>query len=102
MFYYFRIEDHVPENHLLRAIDRCVSNDLVREKLKPFYRETGRPSRDPERLLRVLLIGYLYGVTNLGDISKWVKELQLSARPLPVSLERLFRRSAQLVRRPLT
>jgi transposase len=64
LFYYFRIEDHVPEDHLLRAIDRYVNLDFVREKLKPFYSETGRPSIDPERLLRILLIGYLYGVTS--------------------------------------
>ena len=64
LFYYFRIEDHVPENHLLRAIDRLVSFDFVREKLKPFYSETGRPSIDPELLLRILLVGYLYGVTS--------------------------------------
>jgi transposase len=64
LFYYFRIEDHVPENHLLRAIDRYVSLDFIREKLKSFYSETGRPSIDPERLLRILLIGYLYGVTS--------------------------------------
>jgi len=41
LFYYFRIEDHVPENHLLRAIYRQVSFDFVREKLKSFYSETG-------------------------------------------------------------
>ena len=58
LFYYFRIEDHVPENNLLRLIDRHVSFDFVREKLKPFYSDTGRPSIDPERLLRILLIGY--------------------------------------------
>jgi transposase len=52
----FRMKDHVPENHLLRAIDRYVSFDFVREKLKPFYSDTGRPSIDPEQLLRILLI----------------------------------------------
>jgi transposase len=50
------MKDHVPENHLLRAIDRYVSFDFVREKLKPFYSDTGRPSIDPEQLLRILLI----------------------------------------------
>jgi transposase len=64
LFYYFRIENHVPESHLLRAIDRYVNFDFVREKLKPFYSETGRPSIDPERLLRIPPIGYLYGVTS--------------------------------------
>jgi len=63
LFYYFRIEDQVPENHLLRLIDRHVSFDFVRKKLKAFYSDTGRPSLDPELLLRILLVGYLYGVT---------------------------------------
>jgi transposase len=64
LFYYFRIEDLVPQNHLLRLIDQHVSFDFVRDKLKDFYSDTGRPSVDPELLLRILLIGYLYGVTS--------------------------------------
>jgi len=60
LFYYFRIEDQVPENHLLRVIDRHVSFDFVRENLRASYRETGRPSIDPEVLLRILLLGYLW------------------------------------------
>ena len=74
LFYYFRIEDHVPEHHLLRAIDRYINFDFVREKLKAFYSETGRPSIDPERLLRILLIGYLYGVTSER---KLIEELRM-------------------------
>ena len=74
LFYYFRIEDQVPENHLLRLIDRHVSFDFVRERLKDSYSETGRPSIDPELLLRILLIGYLYGVTSER---KLVEELQM-------------------------
>jgi transposase len=64
LFYYFRIEDQVPENHLSRFIDRYVSFDFVREKLRASYIETGRPSIDPEVLLRILLLGYLYGITS--------------------------------------
>jgi transposase len=64
LFYYFRLEDHVPENHLLRLIDRHISFDFVRETLRDSYSETGRPSIDPVVLLRILLIGYLYGVTS--------------------------------------
>ncbi len=60
LFYYFRIEDQVPENHLLRLLGRHISFDFVREKLKDSYSDTGRPSIDPELLLRILLIGYLY------------------------------------------
>jgi transposase len=64
LFYYFRIEDQVPENRLLRVIDRHVGFDFVREKLRASYSETGRASIDPEVLLRILLLGYLYGITS--------------------------------------
>jgi len=74
LFYYFRIEDHVPEHHLLRAIDRYVSFDFVRQRLKAYYSDTGRPSIDPERLLRIMLIGYLYGITSER---KLIEELRM-------------------------
>src|SRR5690349_20217429 len=64
LFYYFRLEDQIPENHLLRLIDQHVSLEFVRQQLKDSYSETGRPSIDPELLLRILLIGYLYGITS--------------------------------------
>ncbi len=74
LFYYFRLEDQVPENHLLRLIDKHVSFAFVRERLKDSYRDTGRPSIDPELLLRILLIGYLYGITSER---KLVEELRM-------------------------
>ena len=64
LFYYFRLEDQVPEAHLLRLIEKHISFVFVREKLKASYSDTGRPSIDPELLLRILLIGYLYGITS--------------------------------------
>ena len=64
LFYYFRIEDQVPENHLLRLLDRHVSLQFVRDELRDSYSEAGRPSIDPEVLLRILLLGYLYGITS--------------------------------------
>src|SRR6266404_3386558 len=60
LFYYFRLEDQVPETHLLRLIEKHISFAFVREKLKASYSNTGRPSIDPELLLRILLIGYLW------------------------------------------
>ena len=74
LFYYFRLEDYVPENHLLRLIDKHVSLDFVRQQLKASYSDTGRPSIDPELLLRILLIGYLYGITSER---KLVEELRM-------------------------
>ena len=64
LFYYFRLEDQVPETHLLRLIEKRVSFAFVRGRLKQSYSETGRPSIDPELLLRILLIGYLYGISS--------------------------------------
>src|SRR6266852_6365351 len=64
LFYYFRLEDQIPEDHLLRLIDRYVDFSFVRERLKSSYSPTGRPSIDPEVLLRLLLVGYLYGITS--------------------------------------
>jgi len=74
LFYYFRLEDQIPENHLLRLIDKHVSFSFVRERLKDSYSDTGRPSIDPEVLLRILLIGYLYGITSER---KLVEELRM-------------------------
>ena len=64
LFYYFRLEDQVPENHLLRQIDQHIDLDFIRAKLKNSYSDLGRPSIDPELLLRMLLVGYLSGVTS--------------------------------------
>jgi transposase len=64
LFHYFRLEDQIPEQHLLRLIDQHVEFGFVRERLKDFYSSTGRPSIDPEVLVRLLLVGYLYGITS--------------------------------------
>jgi len=74
LFYYFRLEDQVPENHLLRLIEKHIRFEFVRERLKDSYSDTGRPSIDPELLLRILLIGYLYGITSER---KLVEELRM-------------------------
>jgi len=62
LFYYFRLEDQVPETHLLRLIEKHVSFAFVREKLKDSYSETGRPSIDPELMIRMLIVGYCFGI----------------------------------------
>src|ERR1700676_4238804 len=64
LFYYFRLEDQVAENHLLRLIDTHIDFSFVRERLKDSYSDTGRPSIDPELLLRIVLIGYVYGISS--------------------------------------
>ena len=62
LFYTFSLEDHVPANHLLRSIDRFVELEGVRAHLAPFYSAMGRPSIDPELLIRMLLVGYCFGI----------------------------------------
>jgi transposase len=62
LFYSFSIEDHVPADHLLRSIDRFVDLGGLREHLRPYYSETGRPSIDPELMIRMLIIGYCMGI----------------------------------------
>jgi transposase len=62
LFYGFRLERHVPSDHLLRSIDRFVDLTGIREGLRPFYSEMGRPSIDPELMIRMLLIGYCFGI----------------------------------------
>ena len=62
LFYEFSIEDHVPKDHLLRSIDRFVDLSDLRKHLAPFYSSTGRPSVDPELMIRMLLVGYTMGI----------------------------------------
>src|ERR1700679_2832201 len=62
LFYEFSLERHVPATHLLRSIDRFVDLSEVRSHLAPFYSSTGRPSIDPELLVRMLLVGYCMGI----------------------------------------
>src|SRR5438477_3129115 len=62
LFYEFSLERHVPETHLLRHIDRFVELDGLRRELVPFYSEIGRPSIDPELLIRMLIVGYCFGI----------------------------------------
>ncbi len=57
LFYEFSLEDHVPQDHLLRSIDRFVDLDSIRAHLADFYSHTGRPSVAPELLIRMLLVG---------------------------------------------
>jgi len=58
------MEDLVPENHLLKLIDKHVDFSFIRAKMRDLYSHTGRPSIDPEVLIRMLLVGYLYGITS--------------------------------------
>src|ERR1700728_400542 len=62
LFYGSSLERHVPDNHLLRRIDGLVDLTEVRTHLEPYYSETGRPSIDPELMIRMLIVGYSFGI----------------------------------------
>ncbi len=89
LFYEFSLEDQVPQDHLLRSIDRFVDLSGIRSHLADFYSHTGRPSIDPELLIRMLLVGYCLGIRserrlceevhlNLG--CRWFCRLELTDR----------------------
>src|SRR5215211_441325 len=64
LFYQFRLDDRVPKSHLLRRINVFVTAVLadMHEQLQPYYSEIGRPSVDPELMIRMLIVGYCYGL----------------------------------------
>jgi transposase len=68
LFYDFCLDDHVPCDHILRSIDRHLDLDGVRQALKPFYSSTGRPSIDPELMIRMLIAGYCMGIRSEAPI----------------------------------
>ena len=61
-FYRFNLDEQVPADHLLRKIEAVLDLSALRAELAPFYSHTGRPSIDPELMIRMLLIGYCYGI----------------------------------------
>jgi transposase len=61
-FYDFCLEDHVPADHLLRRIDGLLDLGEVRQQLRPHYSAIGRPSVDPELMIRMLIVGYCFGI----------------------------------------
>ena len=62
LFYRFNLERHVPSDHLLRQIDAVLDLGEIRRSLAPYYAAIGRPSIDPELMLRMLLIGYAFAI----------------------------------------
>jgi len=75
------IDDRIPKNHLLRRINAFMTEALafVHEQLDPYYSEIGRPSVDPELMIRMLIIGYCYGLRSERKLTQEV-ELHLAYR----------------------
>jgi transposase len=80
-FYEFRLDDRVPQEHLLRRINRFLTPVLggMHEQLRPYYSEIGRPSIDPELMIRMLIVGYCYGLRSERKLTQEV-ELHLAYR----------------------
>jgi transposase len=81
LFYEFRLDERVPKNHLLRRINIFVTAALadVHGQLGPYYSEMGRPSVDPELMIRMLIVGYCYGLRSERKLTQEV-ELHLAYR----------------------
>jgi len=81
LFYQFRLDERVPKDHLLRRIDRFVTPALadIHERLQPYYSEIGRPSVDPELMIRMLIVGYCYGLRSERRLTQEV-DLHLAYR----------------------
>jgi len=73
LFYEFDLEAMVPADHLLRQIDAVLDLSELRDRLAPHYSHTGRPSIDPELMIRMLLIGYCYGIRSERQLCEEVK-----------------------------
>src|SRR5215203_4764623 len=81
LFYEFRLQDRIPKDHLLRRINVLVGPvlDSVRDQLNPYYSEIGRPSVDPELMIRMLIVGYCFGLRSERKLTQEV-ELHLAYR----------------------
>ena len=62
IFHYFKMRELIPDDHILKLIDKYVDFSFVRDRARPLYSHTGRPSVDPEVMVRMLLVGYLFGI----------------------------------------
>ena len=67
------IESLIPDNHLLRKINRIISFDFIYDLLAPYYPATGRPSIDPVSMFRMLLVGCLYGIKSERRLEEEVR-----------------------------
>src|SRR5205823_9551648 len=62
LFYQFKLDDAVPEDHLVRKIDAALDLSWLRSELAPHYSSMGRPSIDPELMIRMLVVGYVFAI----------------------------------------
>src|ERR1700692_41619 len=96
LFCQFNLEDAVPDDQLVRRIDAALDLCWLRRDLSPHYSSMGRPSIDPELMIRILVVGYVFAIRS----ERWraraesATESCLRSRP---NFADLFRRAAQFV-----
>ena len=62
LFYSFRLDEVVPDDHLVRAIAAVLDLSWVYAELASYYPENGRPSIDPVLMIRMLIVGYVFAI----------------------------------------
>lgn len=72
-FMFVNLDDFVPQDHLLRVIKRTVDFSFIYDKVKDLYSPIGRRSVDPVLLVKMLLIGYWYGIPSERKLEQEVK-----------------------------
>ena len=73
LFYEFSLDGVVPLDHLVRRIDAVLDTSWVHRELEPFYSTLGRPSIDPELMIRMLIIGYVFAIRSEREICREVQ-----------------------------
>jgi transposase len=79
LFYDFNLKDRVPATHMLRKIDHFIDLSSLRSHLALFYSSLGRPSINPERMIRMLIVGYCFGIRSERRLCQEI-ELHLAYR----------------------
>jgi len=64
LFACVRLEDMIPPDHILRRLQAVIDFSFIDRLTEPLYSRTGRPSVDPQVLVRMMVVGYLFGVTS--------------------------------------
>jgi hypothetical protein len=101
LFYQFRLDDAVPEDHLVRKIDAALDLSWLRSELAPHYSSMGRPSIDPELMIRMLIVGYVFAIRSERLICREV-QVNLAYRWFCSSASRTLSPITQRSRGPAT
>lgn len=68
------IEDLVPQDHLLRKVDKYIDFSFIDEKVRPLYcADNGRPAVDPVVLFKMIFLGYFYGIRSERQLEREIQ-----------------------------